>query len=348
MILHVANTDKFIEPFITFVEDNFDDFERHEFFLFGDNRRHPVLQRGNTRFAEDYKSRVKVYSEVLKLMCRAEKIILHGLWNSWIVKILAFNPWLLNKCYWMIWGGDLYSYKLAARTIKWQIHEVFRRIVIKRMGHLVTYIDGDIELARKWYGAKGKSHECLMYTSNVFKPMQVPPKKSSTINIQIGNSADPSNEHFEMLEILEKYREEDIKIYAPLSYGPKDHAYKVKDEGEKIFGDKFVAMLGFMPYEKYLEFLGEIDVAIFNHRRQQAMGNTISLLGLGKKVYMRSDVSQWYLFARLGACVGDINAFSIDQGCDGDVLQKNADIISSFFSKEGMKKQYRKIFEEAI
>ena len=343
MILHIASIDKFIEPFIAFVEDNFEDFERHEFFLFGDNSQHPVLQRGNTMFAESYKSSYEVYSEVLKLMYRAEKIILHGLWNRWIVKMLAFNPWLLKKCYWVIWGGDLYSYKLAKRTIKWQIHEVFRRIVIKRMGHLVTYIDGDIELARKWYGAKGKSHECLMYTSNVFKPMQVPPKKSSTINIQIGNSADPSNEHFEMLGILEKYRDEDIKIYTPLSYGPKDHAYKVKDEGEKIFGDKFVAMLDFMPYEKYLAFLGEIDVAIFNHKRQQAMGNTISLLGLGKKVYMRSDVSQWGLFDKINVKIYDISNIELVL-IDSTVARSNHESVLKYFSRETLRKQLYNVF----
>jgi len=348
MILHIASIEKFIEPFIGFLENNFEDFERHVFFLFDDNVHFPVSKRDNIRFAADRKTRVQVYSELIILMYRADKIILHGLWNIRVVQMLALNQWLLKKCYWVIWGGDLYSYKLAKRDKIWKKYEIYRRFVIKRMGHLVTYIDGDVELARKWYGARGKSHECLMYLSNVFNELEVPRKKSLTVNIQIGNSADPSNEHFEMLQILEKYRDEDIRIYAPLSYGPKDHAYRVKEEGERIFGKKFVALMDFMPYQEYLRFLGEIDIAVFNHRRQQAMGNTINLLGLGKKVYMRSDVSQWYLFARLGVCVGDINAFSIDQGCDGDVLQKNADIISCFFSKEGMKKQYKKIFEEAI
>jgi dTDP-N-acetylfucosamine:lipid II N-acetylfucosaminyltransferase len=343
MILHVADIEKFIEPFIGFLQDNFEDFERHVFFLFGDNGKYKVTKRENIRLAEEVKNRLFAYSDLLRLMYHADKIILHGLWNTHIVQMLSFNPWLLKKCYWVIWGGDLYAYKLSKRDKAWENNERYRRFVIKRLGHLVTYIEGDVELARKWYGARGESHECLMYPSNVYDCLDVPPKKSSTINIQIGNSADPSNEHFEMLEMLKKYRDENIIIYAPLSYGPKDHAYRVKKEGERVFGKKFVAMLDFMPYEEYLRFLGEIDIAMFNHRRQQGMGNTISLLGLGKKVYMRSDVSQWDLFAGLKINVEDVVNFSINE--INAYKLNNMNLIRYYFSYKNLISQYSAIFE---
>lgn len=32
---------------------------------------------------------------------------------------------------------------------------------------------------------------------------------------------------------------------------------------------------------------------MFNHKRQQALGNIMTLLGLGKKVYLRDDISTW-------------------------------------------------------
>jgi len=172
--------------------------------------------------------------------------------------------------------------------------------------------------------------------------MQVPPKKSSTINIQIGNSADPSNEHFEMLGILKKYRDEDIKIFAPLSYGPKEYALRVKEEGERIFGKKFVALLDFMPYEQYLRFLGDVDIAMFNHRRQQAMGNTISLLGLGKRVYMRRDVTQCALFDRLGINVFDIKDFSLCQSAEFDV-SLNVERIKMYFSERVLSRQLKEV-----
>lgn len=343
MILHVASIDKFMVPFIGFMRDNFEDFERHVFFLFSETDQSNIVNSPNIRLAGDLQSKVLAYSELLKLMYRSDKIILHGLGNIRLVQMLAFNPWLLMKCYWIIWGGDLYSYKLSNRDKTWEKNERYRRFVLKRIGHLVTYIDGDVKLARKWYGARGKSYECLMYLSNVFNELEVPRKKSLTVNIQIGNSADPSNEHFEMLQILEKYRDENIRIYAPLSYGPKDHAYRVKEEGERIFGKKFVALMDFMPYQEYLRFLGEIDIAVFNHRRQQAMGNTINLLGLGKKVYMRSDVSQWKLFERLGVNVFDIKNFSLAQWIDFDGSQ-NLEKVQKYFSKDTLITQLKGVF----
>ena len=48
-----------------------------------------------------------------------------------------------------------------------------------------------------------------------------------------------------------------------------------------------LASLWSLPLSDYLKILGKIDIAIFNHERQQAVGNITSLLGLGKKVYIK-------------------------------------------------------------
>jgi hypothetical protein len=85
------------------------------------------------------------------------------------------------------------------------------------MGHLVTYIKGDYELARKWYGARGNYQECFMYTSNVYKELDLPVAEHTTINILVGNSADPNNNHSAIFDKLEAFKAEDIHIYAPVT-----------------------------------------------------------------------------------------------------------------------------------
>lgn len=140
---------------------------------------------------------------------------------------------------------------------------------------------------------KGECHECFMYTSNLYKEYDVPHKQHSGINILVGNSADPSNNHLEVFDKLEAFKDRDIKIYAPLTYGNQDYAKSIIEEAKQRFGDKFEALTEHMPFNQYIEFLGKIDIAIFNHKRQQAMGNTITLLGLGKKVFMRQDTVQY-------------------------------------------------------
>ncbi|MBD3808756.1 MAG: TDP-N-acetylfucosamine:lipid II N-acetylfucosaminyltransferase, partial [Epsilonproteobacteria bacterium] len=264
----------------------------------------------------------------------SDKIIIHGLWSNSLVKLLFLQPWLLKKCYWVMWGGDFYF----PETQSW-----IKKQVIKRMGHFITYIKGDYELAQKWYEAKGKYHECFMYPSNLYKEYNIKPKKHGTINIQLGNSADPTNNHMDVLKQLAKYKDENIQIFAPLSYGDQEYAKEVILKGKEIFGDKFIPLTEFMPFEKYLEFLSEIDIAIFAHKRQQAMGNTITLLGLGKKVYMRSDITPWQLFKDIDVKVFDVENIDIEL-IDVEMQKQNQEKIKDYFSKENYLHQLQNLF----
>ncbi len=341
-ILHIAGCDKFIPPFVKFVKENFD-FSQHEFLLTGGIGGEELSSAQNVFFAKNSISeKLKYYWQAVIKMNQADKIILHGLFDRKMVVLLFFMPWLLKKCYWVMWGGDLYVYQLGERNVKWKVSEFFRRPVIKSIGNLVTYIPGDVELARKWYGATGENHECLMYLSNVYNTLEVSNTQSDTINIQIGNSADPSNNHIEILGKLLPFKDKNIQIYAPLSYGDKAHAKEVVSKGKELFGDKFLALTDFMPFEQYLKFLGSIDIAVFNHKRQQAMGNTITLLGLGKTVFIRSDTTQWQLFKDKDIEVLNTLDFELNYIKD---LEKNIKNTADCFSKELLIEQYKLLFK---
>lgn len=340
-IVHITGCDKFIPPFIRFVNEKFNSKE-HQFLITNGMSQKDLINYENIELSGVSKSKEIIhYVKVLIKMHKAEKIILHGLFNIKLVQILFFMPWLLKKCYWVMWGGDLYTYQIGERTWKWQVKELFRRPVIKNISHLVTYIPGDVDLARRWYGAKGEYHECLMYLSNTYKALDAPSIQSDTVNIQIGNSADSSNNHFEILDKLLPFKNQNIKIYAPLSYGDQAHAKKVIAKGKELFGEKFIALTEFMPFEQYLQFLGSIDIAIFNHERQQAMGNTITLLGLGKTVFIRSDTTQWQFFKDKNIEIYDsIKLDSIDKKEHLDNIRK----VKEYFSEETLIKQYSEIF----
>ncbi|MDQ7985757.1 TDP-N-acetylfucosamine:lipid II N-acetylfucosaminyltransferase [Pseudomonas sp. G34] len=338
-ILHIAEPQTFTKPFFELIQREVDPAQ------------HFILS--HTRVGEWPRGlNIKKYSATgvswvlafFRHANSAEKIILHGLWDFYVIVLLFFQPWLLKKCYWMIWGGDLYDYMSNCRGWKWWLRNLFKRPVIRSIGNLVTYLEGDVELARKWYGATGKHHDCVMYTSNVYRNYGVKTKPHSGINIQIGNSADSSNNHLEILEMLAPFCGEDIAIYAPLSYGNEEYARSVIRAGKEKFGDKFKPLTEFMPVDQYLEFLGRVDIAIFNHRRQQAMGNIITLLGLGKKVYMRSDITPWSMFKKIGVKVYDISGLEL-VAMDDYFAKSNSAMIESVFSKEKMVHQLKKIFE---
>jgi hypothetical protein len=339
-VLHLFGWDKkFVLPFRGFINEHFAD-GRHQFIIYGDVTEDDVPESSDTSVMP------RVFNNIValtKAMNKAEKIIIHGLFNNHLLYLLAMQPWLLKKCYWVIWGGDLYIHNAPVKDWRWGKNEFFRRLVIKRMGHLVTYIKGDYDLATEWYGAKGQYHECFMYPSNLYKDYAVPDKQYSGFNILVGNSADLSNNHLEVFDKLEVFKDQDIKIYAPLSYGNQAYAKKIIEEGKKKFGDKFKPLTDMMPFDQYLEFLGLIDVAIFNHKRQQAMGNTITLLGLGKTVYMRSDRTTWELFEDIDVKVFDVENIKLDL-LDEKIKKDNQEKIKKHFSIDNYKKQLQELF----
>lgn len=343
-IVHVCILDKFIPPFIDFVEEHFDDFEdRHIFWVKGDTKKYPY--RASKNIISTPLSKIESIFSYIQAVNSADKIILHGLFQADQIICLSVMPWLHKKCYWVIWGGDLYSRQLANKTVRWHITEVFRRWLIPRIGHLVTHVEGDIDRAREWYKAKGRWHECFMYTSNLFQSVQCQPRTDSRVNILIGNSADPNNNHLEILDKLLPYKSKNIQIYAPLSYGNQDHAKTVRDYGKRLFSHKFTALAIFMTSRDYLSFLSSIDVAIFNHSRQQAMGNITNLLGMGKPVFIRRDTTPWLFFKSLG-----ITLYEFDSLDSIDILEiKNesdgVEKIKRYFSINNLVNQLDKIFE---
>lgn len=342
-ILHIfKNTnEKFSAPYIEIINENFDAKE-HLFMIQGPDKRTKKMNGDNVKFIEKGQ-----YIQLIKELYKADKIILHALMSPVVVLILFLQPWLLKKCYWVIWGGDLYYYKFRKGKIKNNIYEMMRRVVIKNMGGIITHIKGDYELAQKRYGAKGKYFYCFMYPSNLYKEYNICQyPQHEEIIIQIGNSADPTNNHIEIFKKLEKYKNENIKIICPLSYGDKNYRDKVISQGKEIFGSKFKPLIDFLPFEEYLRLLAQIDVAIFNHKRQQAMGNIITLLGLGKKVYIRDDITIWQFMNEHDLKVFNSNSHFEDlfQKLDESIKKKNIENVKRQFSEEKLIEDWEKIF----
>jgi len=349
-ILHILQNEKFISSYINFIADNLK-MDDHLFIIIGgeSKKQYPIPDYQNILVLEEIytkKSKLVQLSKKLNPYLKdADKVIIHSLFIANIVDYLFFNQRYLHKCHWVIWGGDLYDYKLAEKSLLKKLYIYRKKTIVKKMGHIITYLKGDYELAQEWYGAKGEYHECFMYPSNLYKDYNVDAKQHKTVNIQVGNSADPTNNHLEVFERLKQYRDEDINIYVPLSYGNKEYALEVIDKGKELFGDKFKPMTDFMPFEEYLKFLGDIDIAIFAHKRQQAMGNTITLLGLGKKLYMRNDITPRKLFEDI-----DVKVFSVDDismnPISNEDKNNNQKRIKEYFSKENYIKQLNKLFED--
>lgn len=93
--------DKFNVPFIDFINNNFDK-NLHEFIFL----QKPLYEYGITK--EYDVTWIDKESEIAQLelkLYKAEKIIIHGLWSKPFIILLFLQPWLLKKCYHVMWGG---------------------------------------------------------------------------------------------------------------------------------------------------------------------------------------------------------------------------------------------------
>ncbi|MBE0492604.1 MAG: TDP-N-acetylfucosamine:lipid II N-acetylfucosaminyltransferase [Sulfurospirillum sp.] len=327
-IIHLGRNGSIMNSFVKFIDENFDN-KKHFFYLTGKD----INTKSNVI---DIRNKIDFIKNIIKLnidLYKSEKIIVHGFNQSYLFYLFFFQPWLLKKSYWIMWGGDLYSYLQKPKSLKMKLLYFIRDSIFKKIAYLVTGTTGDYELAKKWYGATGKHIKCFNYPSNLYKEYDIKPKEHSTINIQLGNSADPTNNHIDVLKQLTKYKDEDIQIFVPLSYGNQEYAQDVTRKGKELFGNKFISLAEFIPFEKYLEFLGEMDIAIFNHRRQQAFGNIISLIGMGKKVYLNSESTLNGVMTKYDLKVFDTIDISLNL-LDNEQKIKNINIVKTNFSKE--------------
>ncbi|MCC2634224.1 MAG: wecF [Ramlibacter sp.] len=341
-IVHLCVQEKFIPPFVQLVREHFG-LDRHLFLVSG---------KGAAFLPEAGDAVVPVPGIAGRLrrlgaLYAARKIILHGLYDAKFLYLLALQPWLLPKCYWMVWGDDLYRYLDPHRSRKGAFKEMVRRFVIRRIGHVVTYIRGDYELVRQWYGSRATMVDCLMYMSNVYQPMpDLPASRKTATVIQVGNSAYARNLHEEALERIAPFRDQAIEVVAPLSYGPKPHAQAVAARGRALLGDRFFPMLDFMDFASYREFLAKIDIAVFNNTRQQAMGNIITLLGMGKTLYLRRSTTTWPLLEQIGVKVFDAEQFSLRQLTPAE-RERNIALVRQHFSRERLLAQLGALFDGA-
>lgn len=350
MVLHLFPQEKFTVPFIKLINSTFD-VNEHLFIVYGRNinyKKDEVEQYDNIIYVNRDNNNI---IESIKYISKADKIILHSLFMpSWIKYYLFINKSIIKKSNWVIWGGDLYLYKIRSKNLKSNLNEVIRKKIISNLEGLITHVKGDYELAKEWYGAKGKYMYSFMYPSNLYKYYDLPQNNlylNKSTYIQIGNSADPTNNHLDIFKKLEIYSDKNIKIICPLSYGDEEYKDKVINEGKRIFGVKFNPLLDFMDLQEYLRILSKIDVAIFNHKRQQAVGNITSLLGFGKKVYIRNDITTWDFCKDHDLMVFDAttNFSDLLTPLDSDNSLKNIENVKRYFSEDKLILDLQEIFK---
>jgi len=153
--------------------------------------------------------------------------------------------------------------------------------------------------------------------------------KVKGVDILIGNSAAPTNNHLDTFELLLKIGlPEDARLIVPLSYGDQSYRDKVIAAGVEKFGDRFVPITDFLSMEEYVQLLSNCSSVIMNHLRQQAAGNIFIAYLLGAKVYLDPSNLLFDELNGMGLAVGDLNSLTREQLKNDQVFDKD------FFHKQ--------------
>lgn len=329
--VHIMYNDKFNKPFVDFLNKYFDSNE------------HMVLcYRSSTDYvARPFPEGKNVY-EFIKLdglNLRAqniEKIFFHSLFTKGCVDYLYANKDILEKSYWTIWGGDLYNAKrdekndFVRKNFKGYIGKIDERVARQKY---------DISSDKKFYDAFAIFPITLKMLNSVNR------KIKDYVRIQINNSCDYST--LEMLDILSKFRDENIRIVTILSYGKLEYKDEIIHKGKEIFGDKFEYVQNLMSPKDYANHLAQNDILILNQNRQQGIGNTNVSIYLKNKVFIKKDVSTNKYLNENGVKVyntEDIIKMSYNEFVENNLAESSKENIVKYFDKQYLAQLWNKIF----
>jgi dTDP-N-acetylfucosamine:lipid II N-acetylfucosaminyltransferase len=342
--VHIMHNDKFNKDFINLVNKKCLPQE-HLFLYYGGYDYFEIPIEDNVFIVrKEY-----LHSALNYIIPWSQKIILHGLFEPDVIQHLMNRKSGLDKCYWVLWGGDMDADHSAPEE-----YLTKKRQLVRNLGGIITATTQDYEIARQLYQFEHVKHvHGGIYLNplnadllNRYRPSQRDPQKP--ITILANHSADRST--VELLKTLAKFRQENIRVHTILSYSETEVTDEIVSLGAEIFGDKFAPVKEYLSPEKYAQLLGDVDILILNQPRQQGYGNIAALLYLGAKLYIRSDVSSWQHFTeKVGVKIFDTlelpnQDFETFITMDEPIRMQNIQTIACRFDEEHVMESWSALF----
>jgi len=382
-IIHIFNDDKFINPVIKLFENVAPNISKY-FVLKQDN--FPVKFCNNPKLIRINFFEKTESDNFIKLICNQNTIVFFHSLEDYKIYIALNIPESIKKV-WFIWGYDLYGWypfrykkfesetaKLLGLQLKFK-HNVFSFIwlnkvffptfivnkikshfttpfykAVKKMNYVVPVVPTEYKLAKQI----NKELICLPFTYGfledlVSKEVLNVINETTEQNILMGNSADPSNNYVELFIKLAKLNLWARKVYVPLSYGgTENYIEAILQKGKEILGDNFFPLTTFLSLEEYNTILNSCNTLLFNHTRQQGVGNIITMLYYGKKVYLNEKSTVFKYYKSLGVKLFSSNQVSyesLNTLLSKTDVEKNKDLMLKYYGKITVEEKVREMIK---
>ncbi len=281
---------------------------------------------------------------------------------------------LNTKIIWMCWGQDIHKliihksylpqtklllkknrkfselfweYLLPLRILKFPFTKKGR--LLKRIDYCCPVIEEDLILINNKFRLK------LQYIPFHFGSMEnlLGDQFNSSCmgdNILVGNSSSYASNHLDVFQELQNFNLKNRNVIIPLNYGDMEYAKDISEIGNRIFKDGFIPIMDFLPMVDYNKMVVSCSVAIFNHLRQQALGNILVCLWLGIRVYMNKESPLYYSLKKMGLPIYTVqkdlkidNGIALEKMTDAEVSKIKV-ILLKEFGRDNAINLTRKIF----
>lgn len=283
-----------------------------------------------------------------KYLKKYDNVIFHEFRPS-TTELFLLNKNLLSKCNWCCWGHDLYFSN--SKSVKYKLYKRIKAHKSKYLNSFIAGFKGDYDYFKLNYGHDIKFYNVIYpmgYDLSTF-PQTTKEKNNNLINVMVGHCASDYLQHLKCFDILKPVGNK-IRLYLMLNYGDNDYRDLVKKTAEENF-EHVEFFESFMPQNKYVEVLNEVDYAMMNFEHQAAYGNILLLLYLKKNIYLSKTGIMYKTLVKenlnVKTCeeiVDDIANFDSKQENDGD--EKNKQWARKYLDKENVKNEWMKLINE--
>lgn len=239
---------------------------------------------------------------------QADIIIWHSLYfttQKYIYFLYAFRKFL-KKSVWIEWGADLYLWEYSNHSLKGRLKNHINGVVRRGFRRIGCCFPVDkVEVEQQF----GKDVQCfytplanpineatgLIDMIEACKPAEGEAHKRP-LQVQMAHNSFQFNNHIRLIELVKKFKQEDIKFVFPLNYGVygingqyggKPYLNAVIKYARGVLGDdKTIIISKPIPFDRYIRFLWNIDIAIFDFDRPCGLGTLRILMLMGKKIFL--------------------------------------------------------------
>lgn len=242
--------------------------------------------------------------QLVKLADEYDYLLVHGM-NINLLQQMWIPARCAKKIIWSTWGHDTYfARKIEPGAHCPKLKNFLKQCLVKHVNiplvqkfFCICYgFPYDAVELRTVYGSNVRLHQAAYVTTSsdvvVDIARELPPRPlwkdrapDAPVKIMVGHSAYPFLQHRKILDALCAYKDENIVVYLPLSYGEPAYRDALLQELES-YPFPIEPLLASLPMEDYVSYVNQMDMVILDFPHQAALGTVFLLRCLAKKIYV--------------------------------------------------------------